>query len=257
MSINDRPLSVLVVEDSRSQSEQLRLMLEKQGYTVRTAIDGREALESIRNEPPSLVLSDILMPGMDGYELCAAIRADGEMRDLPVVLLTSLSSPRDILHALECDADNFITKPFSEQYLLSRMESILAGIRLRAGRDSGNDAEVVYGGEHFHVRIEHQRIFDLLFSTYEAMVIKNRELLETQRELSEKVVELEVALEQVRQLEGIIPICMHCKKIRDDRDYWHQIEQYISRHSNMRFSHGICPECRKKYYSDLVPDDGQ
>ena len=251
MSHNTRSISILVVEDSACQAEQLRLMLEKHGYAVRMATDGKHALESIRHDPPSLVLSDIVMPEMNGYQLCAAIRADERIRNLPVVLLTALSSPRDILHALECDADNFITKPYNEQYLLSRMESIMAGIRQRQQQGSGNCAEVVHEGEHFKVVTEYQRIFDLLFSTYEAMVIKNRELQDTQRELSEKVFELEVALERVRQLEGIIPVCMHCKKIRDDQDYWHQMEQFISEHSGMKFSHGVCPECLKKYYSEF------
>lgn len=244
------PTSILVVEDSSCQAEQLRLMLEKHGFRVRIACNGKQALESIRNEPPSLVISDILMPEMDGYRLCAAIRADETIRHLPVVLLTALSSPRDILHALECDADNFITKPYNEQYLISRMESIMAGIRLRGSRDDSRDAEIVYQGERYRVTGERQRVFDLLFSTYEAMVLRNRELQDTQRELSEKVVELEEALEKVRQLEGIIPICMHCKKIRDDRDYWHQIDQFITRYSDMQFSHGICPECLKKYYAE-------
>lgn len=244
--------SILIVEDSMCQAEQLRLMLEKHGYSVRIASDGKQALESIRNAPPSLVISDIIMPEMDGYQLCAAIRADETMRDLPVVLLTALSSPRDILLALECDADNFISKPYNEQYLMSRMESIMAGIRLRGSREA-DCAEVVYGGERFRVANEHQRIFDLLFSTYEAMVVNNRELQDTQRALSEKVVELEAALERVQQLEGIIPICMHCKKIRDDKDYWHQIDQFITRYSDMQFSHGICPECLKKYYGDFRP----
>lgn len=65
----------------------------------------------------------------------------------------------------------------------------------------------------------------------------------SQKELAENVVQLEEALANVKQLEGIIPICMHCKKIRDDKDSWHQLEQYISRHSEAHFSHGICPEC--------------
>ena len=251
MPHNIQTISVLVVEDSPCQAEQLRHMLEKHGYAVRIATNGNRALELIGEDLPSLVISDIIMPEMDGYQLCAAIRADDRIRDLPVVLLTALSSPRDILHALQCDADNFITKPYNESYLLSRMENIMAGIRQRKKQESGNCAEIVHEGEHFKLVTEYQRIFDFLFSTYEAMVVKNRELRDTQIELSEKVFELEAALERVRQLEGIIPICMYCKKIRDDEDYWHQIDQFISEHSGVRFTHGICPECLKAYYDEL------
>jgi len=80
------------------------------------------------------------------------------------------------------------------------------------------------------------------------LVIRKASLLlkETQQDLADKVIQLEAALANVKQLEGIIPICMHCKKIRDDEKSWHQLEQYISSHSDARFSHGICPECYEK-----------
>jgi len=252
MTTSRKPTTILVVEDSKSQADHLCFLLETHGFFVRIACDGKEALASIRSEPPSLVISDIIMPEMDGYQLCYAIRADETTSDLPVVLLTTLSSPGDILRALECGADNFITKPYNEEYLLSRMESIMAGIRMRNTNKTGNYAEVFYKGEHFRVTTERQRILDLLLSTYEATVLRNQELQKTQKILSEKVVELEIALDRVKQLEGIIPICMHCKKIRDDKDYWRQIEDYISDHSEALFSHGICPECLQKYYSDYL-----
>lgn len=253
MTTTPQSISILAVDDSKSQAEYLRLLLEKHGFTVRLAGDGKEALAAIKAELPSLVISDIVMPEMDGYELCGAIRAaeDEAIRVLPVVLLTQLSSPSDILRALQCGADNFITKPYNEEYLLSRMESILEGIKRRNSDRSCHFAEVVYKGERFRVTAEHQRILDLLFSTYEATVIRNQELQETQKVLSEKVYELETALARVKQLEGIIPICMHCKNIRDDKNSWQQIEQYIFDHSDVQFSHGICPDCLKKYYSDI------
>jgi PAS domain S-box-containing protein len=71
--------------------------------------------------------------------------------------------------------------------------------------------------------------------------------------------ELKNALAQVRTLSGLLPICSHCKKIRDDKGYWNQIESYIYKHSDAEFSHGICPECAKKYYSDmdLYDDNGE
>src|SRR5262249_50121163 len=68
-------------------------------------------------------------------------------------------------------------------------------------------------------------------------------VLDLQRSLAERVRELEAALAQVRQLRGLLPICCYCKKIRDDQNYWQQVEKYIGDHSEVRFSHGICPEC--------------
>ncbi len=77
-----------------------------------------------------------------------------------------------------------------------------------------------------------------------------QEVKDHQRRLEEKVVELQEALDQVKRLHGILPICMHCKKIRDDMGSWDQLEHYISNHSDADFSHGICPDCKIKYYSE-------
>lgn len=73
-----------------------------------------------------------------------------------------------------------------------------------------------------------------------------RKRLEAEKE--RLIADLQVALSNVRRLTGLLPICMHCKKIRDDKGYWNQLEAYISEHSEVAFSHGLCPECRKKYY---------
>lgn len=76
-------------------------------------------------------------------------------------------------------------------------------------------------------------------------------LIEMQDRLAEKVNELRQALEDINTLQGFLPICMHCKKIRNDKGYWEQVEAYVGRHSNAIFSHGICPECMQKYYPEL------
>lgn len=86
-----------------------------------------------------------------------------------------------------------------------------------------------------------------VFACSYLLIKKATTLLKTsQRELAENVVQLEAALANVKQLEGIIPICMHCKKIRDNKESWHQLEQYITSHTEAHFSHGICPECYQK-----------
>ena len=74
-----------------------------------------------------------------------------------------------------------------------------------------------------------------------------------QTALAERVRELEVAMSSVQTLQGLLPICCYCKKIRDDGNYWHRVENYISGHANVRFSHGICPDCSDKMKSDLNP----
>lgn len=189
--------SILVVEDSATQAEQLRFILERHGHRVSVAGNGPEALRLIARNLPTLVISDIVMPEMDGYELCAEIRSDETTRNLPVLLLTSLSSTQDILRALECGADSFISKPYSTEYLLARLEDMLASeSRLSASADS---SEIVFCGERYRISSDLQRIFDLLVCTYESTVIKNRELLDTQKELRESNLRLEIALDEVTE----------------------------------------------------------
>ncbi len=78
---------------------------------------------------------------------------------------------------------------------------------------------------------------------------------QAEREREKLIAELQKALSRVKLLSGLVPICAHCKKIRDDSGYWHQLERYISDHSEAEFSHGICPDCMKKLYPDLDPDE--
>lgn len=85
-----------------------------------------------------------------------------------------------------------------------------------------------------------------------ARVEVGRRLVDMQDQLTEQVKELRKALEDIKTLQGILPICMHCKKIRNDKGYWEQVESYISEHSAAFFSHGICPECMKQHYPDLL-----
>jgi len=82
-------------------------------------------------------------------------------------------------------------------------------------------------------------------------------LIDLQNRLAEKIRELEQALEQVRTLEGILPICSYCKKIRDDRNYWRQVEDYVASHSEARFSHGICPDCMSRHFPEFVGKHGK
>src|SRR5689334_21175170 len=120
------PLEILIAEDSATQAEQLRHLLEQHGYIVTAAANGRQALEAARQRKPTLIISDIVMPEMDGYALCKAVKSDGELRDVPVLIVTTLSSIQDIATSLECGADNFIRKPYDPAALISRIDHILS-----------------------------------------------------------------------------------------------------------------------------------
>ena len=111
-------VEILIVEDSPTQALKLRHVLEKHGHRVTAASDGRKALAALAASVPTLVITDINMPEMNGYELCQRNKDDPKLKELPVILLTSLSDPKDILCGLECGADNFIVKPYEEEFLL-------------------------------------------------------------------------------------------------------------------------------------------
>ena len=189
-------LNILVVEDSATQAEQLRFLLEGNGHAVTVAGHGREALAIISRALPDVVISDIVMPEMDGYALCSALRADPVTADLPVILLTSLANTRDVLRALQCGADHFITKPYRDEALCDRLENIRQTIGLR--RDScaeGRDL-LIFQGERITITTDRRRILDLLISTYEATVQKQQDLGTAQRDIQESHLRLEIALEE-------------------------------------------------------------
>src|SRR5437868_3044306 len=115
---------ILVVEDSSTQAAQLRLLLEHEGYAVEVAPDAQRGFDLFRSVPFDLVMTDILMPGPSGFELCGQIKADPGGKQVPVLLLTTLNDPRDILRGMECGADDFVTKPFQADALLARIRGL-------------------------------------------------------------------------------------------------------------------------------------
>ena len=187
----ENPVEILTVEDSPTQAAQLTHILEEHGYKVLMATNGKQALAIARQSMPTMVISDILMPEMDGYQLCKTIKFDQTLKNIPVILLTSLSDPRDVIKGLQCGADNFITKPYDEKYLLTRIQFILANRAIRQNGIAGFGVEIFFAGEHYLINSERQQILDLLLSTYETAVIKNNELLQTRNELQQLNEQLE------------------------------------------------------------------
>ena len=126
------PASVLVVEDSPTQAEELQLILTTGGFNVETAADAERAIARLAASSFDIVISDIVMPGLSGYDLCRRIKSEPRLTHLPVLLLTSLTDPIDVVHALESGADSFLTKPCEPEHLLARVTALLESRRLRA-----------------------------------------------------------------------------------------------------------------------------
>ncbi|HEY1151827.1 MAG TPA: response regulator [Pseudoduganella sp.] len=178
-------IEILIVEDSPTQAERLRRLIQSMRYKARVAGNGKYALAEIRERKPHLVLSDIVMPEMDGYELCRAIKADPSMRDIPVILVTSLTDPKDIIRGIECGADNFIRKPYAEDYLLNRIGQMLVNQKLRKNQNMEVGIALYLGDQKHFINAERQQILDLLISTYEQAVQVNSELQARERQVIE------------------------------------------------------------------------
>lgn len=183
MSEEQKREKILVVEDSPTQAEELSYALKKNGYSVLHARNGREALEAIHRERPDLVISDIIMPEMDGFALCKKIKAVQDMQSIPVFLLSALSDPEDVLKGLECGADNFITKPYKEAYLIGRINDVLANGKHCGSLGPHIDTEICFKGQKYSITSEKSQILDLLLSTYETAVMRNNELKEVRQKL--------------------------------------------------------------------------
>ena len=178
-------LEILIVEDSPTQAERLRRLIRSSGYHARVAANGKLALGEIHEHKPHLVLSDIVMPEMNGYELCRAIKADPALRDIPVILVTSLTDPKDIIRGIECGADNFIRKPYAEDYLLNRIGQMLVNQKLRRNSSMEVGIALYLGDQKHFINAERQQILDLLISTYEQAVQVNSELQARERQVIE------------------------------------------------------------------------
>ena len=117
--------SVLVVEDEEDIMEVIRFNLEKEGYEVHQALSGEKALQVIENNLPSLVLLDLMLPGINGLDLCRIFKQNERTKAIPVIMLTAKSEDADIVAGLEMGAEDYITKPFSPRVLVARVRTIL------------------------------------------------------------------------------------------------------------------------------------
>jgi len=189
----DNNNEILIVEDSLTQALKLQFILEQHDYRVAAANNGREALDYLDEHTPILVISDIVMPEMDGYEMCRKIKDQSSLKEIPVILLTSLSDPVDVIRGLQCGADNFITKPYQENFLISRIKSVLINRDLRKTASGEWGFKIFFRGDQYTITSDRMQMVDLLFSSFESAVQKNQELENVIRELKSTRDELALA----------------------------------------------------------------
>ncbi len=257
-------MKILIVDDVAANRKLLRIQLEAEGYAVVEAADGMEALDVLAHEPVDAVLSDILMPRMDGYRLCHEVRKNPRFGKLRFVLYSSTyTSAADMSLSDTVGADQFIAKPAPVAILLEALQPTAVHEAARKS-ELPNDALVVQQYSAVLVaKLEHKNteLQQALEETrrahkeiQELNVDLDRRVRERTAELTAANGELKAALAEVKQLNDLLPVCSYCKRIRDDKNYWDSVEHYITRHTNSNFSHGICPECYEKHVIPMLKE---
>ncbi|MEI6519447.1 MAG: ATP-binding protein [bacterium] len=204
---NTSPIKILIVDDSPTQLMLLQNTLIEAGYDVITATNGQEGFQKAKDNKIALIISDVVMPVMTGYELCTAIRDDVKLSEIPFILLTTLSDPEDTLPALQSGADAFVTKPFNADFLNARIKDLLAVSTLPTKKSYQRESfQMVFEGETHVFQADPSRMVELLFSTYANAVQKNidlqktnKALVEAKREISRHLRELAISEAQLRQ----------------------------------------------------------
>lgn len=200
---------ILIVDDQEADVALIERMLRGAGYTsITSTMDPGEVCDLHARHGYDLILLDLKMPAMDGFQVMDELKKMDPEGYLPVLVITA--QPDHKLRALKAGAKDFVNKPFDLAEVLARVRNLLE-VRLLHSETKGH-----------------------------------RQALQQQNEALQK------ALEKVKLLSGLLPICAWCKKIRDDQGYWNAIEHFISQHSEAEFTHGICPDCRTKYSGEML-----
>jgi DNA-binding response OmpR family regulator len=182
-------LKILIADDDDFSRTLLAGVLESLSHEVTAVPDGQTAWDAVSRDYFPVLITDWMMPGISGPDLCRQIRRAQRENYTYIIVLTARAGKESYLEGMRAGADDFITKPFDEDQLAARLA------------------------------------------------------------VAERILGLR---RHVSRLEGLLPICAYCKKIRDDRKQWQQIEKYVAERSETLFSHGICPECLKREFPEVA-----
>jgi len=209
---------ILIVDDEPENLKSIVNLIRDKELPIEVfqSTNGELALEIAKTKLPDLIISDWDMPHMNGLEMIKNLKANELTRDIPVIMFTGVMTTSEHLEmALSAGATDYIRKPLDQIEFLARVQTVLQ-----------------------------------LSDSFKEVKEQKKKLQDQNDELYNKQIELQNALDNIKTLRGFIPICSHCKKIRDDEGFWKQVEIYVSEHSLATFSHGVCPTCIELHYPE-------
>lgn len=202
---------ILMVDDNPTNAQLVKSNLQDE-YEVIIALNGYEAISSAKTNNPDLILLDVMMPEIDGFDVCKHLKTDPTFDNVPIIFLTALDSTVGETLGLDAGGIDYLSKPINFSLLKLRIRNHL---ELKAKND---------------------------------LVVEQLNLLEQQKR------ELEATLFRLKKLEGLIPICMYCKSMRNDENVWTRLEEYLDEHTDAQLSHGICPDCTQKHFPQFTKE---
>jgi len=170
MSRNAMRDTVLLVEDEADVVDLLRYNLNKAGFSVLVAYDGLTGLQMARESRPEILVLDLMLPGMDGYSVCRALKKDPETELLPILMLTARGEPSERIHGLEIGADDYVTKPFSPRELVLRIQALLRRSRSRIASEILEIGDFHLDKNKFVIRLEGRRL-DLTGTEFKLLAV--------------------------------------------------------------------------------------
>jgi len=214
---------VLLIDDQPFVGDAVtRSLAGQQEMDIHFCSDPQRAIEVANHFKPTVILLDLVMPHLDGLTLLKRFRGNAATAEVPIVVLSADEDAQTKSDAFALGANDYLVK-------------LPDTIELRA--------RIRYHTRAHLNRIQREEAFAALRESQHELLRKNTELSFMNEHLSK-------ALAEVKELRGMLPICCHCKKIRDDQNYWLQIDAYLAEHTDATFSHSLCPEC----YENAVKD---
>lgn len=198
--------TILIIDDQPANLAVLVDFLEGCNIEVVVSENGESGFARANYVIPDLILLDVLMPGMDGFQTCRCLKQDSKTADIPVIFMTALTDVNEKVKGLRCGGVDYVTKPLHLEEVWARINTHLTLSRLQL-----------------------------------VLKKKNQELIS--------------ALNEIKSLKGILPLCSFCKKVRDDQGYWQQVDAYIQKHTEADISHSLCPGCMKEHYPEVYIEE--